>query len=254
MLRILSCLLVGVAMLSAAALSGAGGEKRDMDEWRNVMCPGSEPDAEIRRINRLEAEIGKVPVSARRIRALISRIDPLSHYRAFENIEFVVTAIGVGDYPGSPAVDVLWRHGQIDEERRDTAKRYTYCMQAWAEEKPEEEAADERPECRELLAHIYATLGEPDECKRWLALSLAKTLKEHAYRSWDFIADYGDEEFVRAAYLGILGREPSPDDLAFRVRELQEGKSREVLFNQILASEEHRESCLIRVAGVLKGR
>ena len=73
-----------------------------------------------------------------------SRIDPLSHYKAFENVEFIAQAIGDLDYPGSPAIDVLWRHGQIDDERREEAKRYIYCITAWLDGKTAEQATAAR--------------------------------------------------------------------------------------------------------------
>jgi len=82
-----------------------------MKRWRNVMCPESEPDSEIRAIDALEDKFGKLPPKVERIRTLESRIDPLSHYKAFENIEFIINAIGDLDYKGYPAVDVLWRAG-----------------------------------------------------------------------------------------------------------------------------------------------
>jgi hypothetical protein len=69
---------------------------------------------------------------------------------------------------------------------------------------------------------------------------------------WEFIAELGDEAYVQALYVGVLGREPSPDDLAFRVRELANGRSREQLFRRILDSDEHQAAQLQRVAQLLK--
>ena len=83
-------------------------------------------------------------------------------------------------------------------------------------------------------------------------MCLQKTLKEHVYTPWDFIAECDDVAFVRAAYEAILGRPPSPDDLQFRVEELREGKSREDFFQEILAAPEHQMGHLYGVAGVLK--
>lgn len=224
----------------------------DMRPWRNVMCPDSRPDAEIRAIAALEAEIGELPPLVERIRALISRVDPLSHYKAFDNLDFLLEAIGDLDYPGSPAVDVLWRHGQIDDDRRAEAKTYIDALTAWLAGTDLAAAQAAQPENAERLSQIYEALGEPNEEKRWLALSLRKTLKEHAYTPWDVIAEYGDAAFVRAVYLSILGRSPSPDDLAFRIEELNQGKTREAFFLEIMDTGEHRHGHLHGIAAHLK--
>jgi hypothetical protein len=225
-----------------------------MRRWRNVVCPESEPDAEIRSIDALESALGAVEPIVERIRALISRVDPLSHYKAFENIDFVMGAIGQLDYPGSPAVDVLWRRGQIDDERRAEAKRYVFCLTAWLEGKDLAQAESERPDCSTLLQKTYTALGKMDDCKGWLAMCLRKTLKEHAYTPWDVIAEHDDEAFVCAVYESILGRPPSPDDLQFRIEELRGGKDREALLDEIMSAEEHRTGHLYGVASFLKRR
>ncbi|MBN1249028.1 MAG: DUF4214 domain-containing protein [Anaerolineae bacterium] len=224
----------------------------DLRRWRNVMCPESEPDAEIRAIDAVEVEIGGLPPLGERIRALISRVDPLSHYKAFENLDFLLDAIGNLDYPGSPAVDVLWRHGEFDDDRRTQAKAYVTALDAWlaAEELPAAQTA--HPEDAELMAKTYKALGEMNDQKRWLAMCLRKTLKEQAYTPWDFIGEYDDAAFVRAVYLSVLHRPPSPDDLAFRVEELSQGKTREAFFLEIMATDEHRRDHLHGVAAHLK--
>jgi hypothetical protein len=226
--------------------------RTNMRRWRNVMCPDSEPDAEIRAIEAVEAGIGDLPPLVSRIRALISRIDPLSHYKAFENLDFLVDAIGNLDYPGSPAVDVLWRHGDIDDDRRSQARSYVVALDAWLTGTGLGVAQVAHPEDAELLARVYEALGESNDQKRWLAMSLRKTLKEHAYTPWDFIGEYDDAAFVRAVYESVLGRPPSPDDLAFRVEELEQGKTREAFFLEIIATDEHRRGHLYGIAARLK--
>ena len=60
------------------------------------------------------------------------------------------------------------------------------------------------------------------------------------------IVDLGDETFVRAVYRTALGRDPSPDDLSFRLQELAMGKDREVFVNEVFASEESNTRRLYR--------
>ena len=223
-----------------------------MWRWRNVTCPESEPDAEIRTIEAFEATLDDVPPLVRRIRALISRVDPLSHYKAFENLDFLLDAIGDLDYPGSPAVDVLWRHGAIDEARRDRAKGYVDAVNAWLAGMDLATAEAEQPENAARVAQVFEALGEMDDQKRWLAMCLRKTLKELAYTPWDFINEYDDAAFVRAVYVSILGRTPSPDDLSFRVEELEEGKTRQAFLIEIIRADEHRRMHLHDVAARLK--
>lgn len=223
-----------------------------MLRWRNVMCPESEPDAEIGAIDAFEAGIGDLPPLVVRIRALISRIDPLSHYKAFENLDFLLAAIGSLDYPGSPAVDVLWRHGVIDEERRAQARDYIDALGAWLADTDPETTMTAQPHSSDRAVQVFEALGQPSEEKRWLAMSLRKTLKEHAYTPWDFISEADDAAFVRAVYESILKRLPSPDDLAFRVEELAAGKSREALLTEVMGGGEHRRQHLHGIAGRIK--
>jgi hypothetical protein len=225
-----------------------------MWRWRNVTCPESEPDAEMRTIEAFEATLNDVPPLVERIRALISRVDPLSHYKAFENLDFLLDAIGDLDYPGSPAVDVLWRYGDIDESRRERAKGYVDAMNAWLAGMDPATAKDEQPENAARVAQVYEALGAMDDRKRWLAMCLRKTLKELAYTPWDFINEYEDAAFVRAVYESILGRPPSPDDLVFRVEELEGGKTREAFLTEIIRADEHRRMHLHDVATRLKHR
>jgi hypothetical protein len=234
-------------------------EKQNLDidrerikRWRNVMCPDSAPDAEINEIDAVEDSIiDKAPL-VDRIRALISRIDPLSHYKAFDNVDFILDAIGQMDYPRSPAVDVLWRQGQIDDQRRMLAMAYIWGMNAWLSGLTLAEAKSQQSDNSVVLEKVYSTLGEVDSQKRWLAMCLRKTLKEHAYTPWDFIKECDDERFVRAVYAAVLHRLPSPDDLAFRLEELQNGKDRESFFQEIFSAEEHKMSHLYGLANQLK--
>lgn len=225
-----------------------------MWRWRNVTCPESEPDAEIRTIDAFEATLDGPPPLVARIRALISRVDPLSHYKAFENLDVLLDAIGDLDYPGSPAVDVLWRHGAIDEARRARAKGYIDALNAWLAGMDLEMAKAEQPENAARVAQIFEALGAMVDEKRWLAMCLRKTLKELVYTPWDFIHEYDDAAFVRAVYESVLGRPPSPDDLTFRVEELEGGKSREAFLTEVIRADEHRRVHLHDVAARLKHR
>jgi hypothetical protein len=231
---------------------GSPDARAKLSQWRNVMCPDAEPDAEIRSINAFEDQMGSVPDGAVHVRALISRVDPLSHYKAFENLTFILSAIGNLDYPRSPAVDVLWRHDQMDDERRVQARCYIRALDAWLDDLDLSSAREAYPACAAVIDSAYAALGEANEEKRWLAMSLRKTLKEHAYTPWDTIAEYDGAAFVTAVYQSILGRPPSPDDLKFRLDELANGKTREAFFEEILAAPEHQHGHLACIAGQLK--
>ena len=111
-----------------------------MEQWRNVTCPASEPDADIARINAIEAEVGPFPAEVEHVRALISRFDSLAHYKALDNLAFILRAIGASDYPDMPAVDVLWHHERIDDERRTQFKAYYHAVRAWLDGQSLEEA------------------------------------------------------------------------------------------------------------------
>ncbi len=225
---------------------------RRMYRWRNVLCPESEPDAEILRIDAVEDTLPDLPGMVDRIRALISRVDPLSHYKAFDNVDFLLDAIGQLDYPRSPAVDVLWRHGQIDDQRRAEAKCYIDALSAWISGVPLDKVKSQQTGNNAILDKVYTALGETDDYKRWLAMTLRKTLKEHTYTSWDFIAECDDTTFVLAVYEGILHRQPSPDDLKFRLEELANGKDRKDFFQEIFDAGEHQNSHMSAIAEKVK--
>ena len=205
------------------------------------------PDADIARINSMEDELGPLPDAVEHVRALISRFDSLSHYRALDNLTFIIRAIGSSDYPGMPAVDVLWRHARIDDERRGQFKAYYQALRAWLAGKPLDRAAEGADEADE----VYAALGESDPAKVWLAESLAKTLAECVLLPEDVIAEHDDEAYVRALYEAVLHRHPSPDDLRFRVEELASGRTRDELFADILNAAEHTEHVRAHLAGIL---
>ena len=226
----------------------------DRSKWRNVLCPDDEPDAEMQRIDAMEQALGEVPPEVMRVRALISRFDSLVHYRTFDNVALLLDAIGRKTYPGSPAVDVLSRAWEIDEERRERVKGYARALAAWAEGRPRSAAAAAGSAVAAQCDDVYEALGEPDDEKRWLAASLGKTLKVHACTPQEQIDDAGAKEFVCAVYQAALGRTPSPDDLDFRVAELAAGKTREGLMDEVFGSDESRRRRLHEVAAHLKDR
>lgn len=226
-----------------------------MHRWRNITCPESEPDAEIRRIEVMEDERGPFPAEAEQIRALISRFESLSHYKAIENLTFIMRAIGSSDYPGMPAVDVLWRHERIDDERRATFRRYYHALQSWLAGETIEQAKEKQAAPTDALGEldeVYASLGDPDDAKTWLAASLAKTLGEQVLTPEDVIAEHDDEAYVLALYEAILHRHPSPDDLKFRLAELRNGMTRDEMFGGVLAAAEHTDHVRGRLAAILR--
>ena len=92
---------------------------------------------------------------------------------------------------------------------------------------------------------LYDLLGDRSRDKERLAASLSKTLKRFVETPAERIVDLADETFVRAVYRTALGRDPSPDDLSFRLQELAMGKDREVFVNEVFASEESERDLII---------
>ena len=224
-----------------------------MEHWRNVTCPDHGPDDEMKAIDRMEGALGDKPANVGHVRALISRLDSVAHYRALENMEFLLRAIGDGTYPGLPAVDVLWRAWEIDDERKAVIRGYVNALRRWSEGvSPDEAIASNAP--REQVEAIYSLLGRSDEHKRWLAASLAKTLDVHAPSPEDDLQSASVEEFVRAAYSAALGRHPSADDLRTRVEELRTGRSRNDFVLEIYDSAESRNRQIANVVRHLGGR
>ena len=208
--------------------------------WRNILHHDHEPDEAMQHIDTQVAPLEELPDAVRHIRSLISRFDSLTHYCAFDNLDLIVRAIGEGTYPGRPAVDVLTRAWEMDEQRRGRAKAYVQTLQAWSEGKAAEEAQQVVGDA-ELCAELYGTLGPFEEHKAWLAASLAHTLKAFAYEAQDLLDEAAEADFVRGVYRAALGRAPSPDDLQNRLVELANGKSRDHLTREVFDSAESRQ-------------
>ena len=113
--RIGLTLLFVVLCVGSAVGQTQGGEAAQ--RWRNVVYDPSRYDAEMTAIDGM-VDLENVEESTHHIRALISRFDAVTHYRAEENLTLLAKASGSGTYPGYPAVDVLARSWHIDEERR----------------------------------------------------------------------------------------------------------------------------------------
>ena len=208
--------------------------------WRNILHHHDEPNEAMQRIDAQVAPLEELPDAVRHIRALISRFDSLTHYRAFDNLDLLVRAIGEGTYPGQPAVDVLTRDWEMDDQRRSRAKAYVQTLQAWSEGKSAEEAQQVAGDS-ELCAELYSILGPLEEHKAWLAASLAQTLKAFAYEAQDLLDETDAADFVRGVYRAALGRDPSHDDLQNRLTELAGGKSRDHFVREVFDSAESRQ-------------
>ena len=208
--------------------------------WRNILHHHDEPDEIMQRIDAEVAPLEELPDAVRHIRALISRFDSLTHYRAFDNLDLLVRAIGEGTYPGRPAVDVLTRAWEMDDQRRSRAKTYVQTLQAWSAGKPVEEAQQVAGD-PELCAELYGILGPFAAYKVWLAASLAHTLKAFAYEAQDLLDEAAEADFVRGVYRAALDRDPSHDDLQNRLAELAGGKSRDHFIREIFDSAESRQ-------------
>ena len=208
--------------------------------WRNILHHHDEPDETMQRIDSQVAALEELPDAVRHIRALISRFDSLTHYCAFDNLDLLVRAIGEGTYSGRPAVDVLTRAWEMDDQRRGRAKIYVQTLQAWSEGKSVEEAEQVTGDS-ELCAELYATLGPFAAHKAWLAASLSHTLKAFAYEAQDLLAEAAEADFVRGVYRAALDRDPSHDDLQNRLAELSCGKSREHFIREVFDSAESRQ-------------
>lgn len=210
--------------------------KADMDQWRNILCEEA-PDREIKRINAMEEALGGASDEGARVRALISRFESLAHYKAFDNLSLLLRAVGELDYPGAPAVDVLWRFEQIEQERRGRFIAYAKAIRAWLDES---EATGETAECQET----FASLGDAAPEKRWLAESLLKTLRELAYEPEDFFEEHPAEAYVEAAYRAVLHRPPTEEELRKSVQ-----AERETLFETLLNSAEYLDKTRQSVGG-----
>ena len=199
--------------------------------WRNVTARTSGYDGDMAEIDAL-VDPGSLPEKSHLIRALISRYDGANHYRSEANLQFLVSAIREGDYPGYPAIDVMTRAWEIDEGRRQKFIVWAKAFAEWASGESSYIKFDGR---RSQTDELF---GERTSGKEWLVASLAKTLRCFLDTPADRVAALNDETFVRAVYLDALGREPSPDDLGFRVKELSRGKERGAFMREVYSSEE----------------
>ncbi len=195
---------------------------------------------------------GEMGEKVQQIEALVARNSDLLHYRAFDDIDFIIEAIGKKDYSGSPALDVLPSHDGIDRERREKTKDYIQCLSSWAEGKEVEDAVAEFKASEKLLRSTYAQLGVLDEDKKQLALFLAENLGEKVASPEDAILEVSDEEFINYVYNAILGRGPDDDDFNLRLMELRRGKTRQELITEILESRESSRRMVSEIAKSIK--
>ena len=193
-------------------------------------------------------ETSNLGEKAQQVKALISRMADLTHYRAFDDIDFVIPAVGDKDYQGSPALDVLPSHEDIDREVRERVREYIYCLNSWADGKDVEDVVAEFKADEKLLRNTYAKLGTQDEEKKSLALSLTESLEEKVASPEDIIAEISDEDFIIYVYNTVLSREPDDDDLKLRSMELKRGKSRQDLIRDLLESRESHKRMLSEIA------
>ena len=222
---------------------------------RNSHAESPESDAEAQQpeaINITEQERNLLGEKGQQVKALISRIADLSHYRAFDDLDFIIEAIGKKDYNGSPALDVLPSNEDIDRDRRERVREYIYCLNSWAEGKDLEDAIAEFKAKDNVLRSIYTLLGGLDEEKRSLASDLAGVLDEKVSSPEDVVSEIPDEEFITYVYNTVLGRDPDNDDLNLRLMELKRGKTRPDLINDILESRESRKRILLEIAESIK--
>lgn len=212
--------------------------------WRNVTREPSDYDDGMAAIDAM-VEPDRLTERARHLRALVSRFDAVEHYRAKDNLSLLVRAVGSGTYPGYPAVDVLARSWQIDEERRTWFRDWSRALAAWSrgEEVDRPLTLDGEPVQLEQL------LGERTLEKAWLAASLGRTVWAFVMTPADRIDGLDAETFVRSVYRAALGRDPSPDDLRFRVRELAAGKRRAAFIDEVYGSDEARQRRVREVLG-----
>ena len=212
--------------------------------WRNVTHEPSDYDDEMAAIDAM-VDPDRLTERARHLRALVSRFDAVEHYRAKSNLSLLVRAVGSGTYPGYPAVDVLARSWQVDDERRTWFRDWSQALAAWSrgEEVDRPLTLDGEP------AQLEQLLGDRTQEKAWLAASLARTVWAFVMTPADRIAGLDAETFVRSVYRAALGRDPSPDDLRFRVRELAAGKGRAAFIEEVHGSDEARQRRIREVLG-----
>lgn len=226
-------------------MNGIYRRKNDAAENTGLALDTEQPDA-------VEEELSEVGEKVQQIRVLISRHSELSHYRAFDDIELIIEAIGNKDYPGSPNLDVLPSQECINRERRDKIKEYIYCISCWVDSKDLEDVIGEFKVNEKLLRNTYIHLGELDEEKKWLASCLVDSLSEEVFSPEDVVCEIPDEDFILHAYRTILDREPDDDDFRLRLIELKRGKTHEELIRDILESRENSRRMLAEIANSIK--
>jgi hypothetical protein len=216
---------------------------------KNGTVEAVETDAEVQQMDvAVEEEVTGFGEKVQQVKALIPRMADLSHYLAFNDIEFIIEAIGNRDYPGSPALDVLPSYEVINSDRKEKVREYIHCLLCWAEAKDVEDAVAEFKSNEKLLRNTYIQLGELDEDKKSLALMLAKILKDQISSPEDAISEISDEDFIKYVYKTILGREPGEDDLSLRLTQLKRGKPRHEMIKDILESKESSRIMLAKIA------
>lgn len=224
---------------------------RMMKRWRNILCPMTPPemiDREIHEINKMEASLGEMPEETDRIRALTSRVDPLCHCRIFDNIDFIINAIGSLTYPGSPSVDVLercvLRGGQLPSDIKERANGYIYSLDSWLKGRTCDEALEDQPQYTKLIQRVYSTIGQRSPHKEWLVASLVKTLKEHAYTPIDWLSQFSHGEVIDQLYKTALDRAPTREEAELTLQELRKGKSPVKILYDIIDSKEYMDKHL----------
>ena len=85
---------------------------------------------------------------------------------------------------------------------------------------------------------VSSILGKRTAEKLWLVQSFSWTLRSFVESAKDRVESLTAEVFVRSLYLAALGREPSPDDLLYRIEELGSGKDRASLIDEVYSSAE----------------
>jgi len=199
--------------------------------WRNVINGNSDYDPRMRKIDQ-SIKPESLSSADWRIRSLITRYDGVNHYKSEENFEFILNAIAEGTYPGYPAVDVLTRAWQIDLNRRNRVKEWIFALDQWTHGIP----ATLMVSGKEVS--VSSLLGKRTAEKLWLVQSFSWTLRSFVESAKDRVESLTAEVFVRSLYLAALGREPSPDDLLYRIEELGSGKDRASLIAEVYSSEE----------------
>ena len=199
-------------------------------------------------MNGAQEELDDLGEKVQQIKALVLRMAELSHYRAFADIDFIIKAVGEKDYDGSPALDVLPSHEDIDRDLREKVKEYIYCLTSWVEEKDLEDAVAEFKADERFLRNTYMQLGELDEEKKSLATFLAENLQEKVASPEDIVSEISNEDFIVYAYKTILGRAPDDDDFKLKMIELNRGKTRQELIKDILKSRESHKRMMTEIA------